>query len=492
MPELPAVRSKAQAFCRACQRSVRFFIYFSLLFFAPLYANATTPLDTGSEPSLPRLPAAPAVAKNLASHGQEIEVGASLELLHEEIKNIDFQRSAGDDLRTSKQEVQVQFFYRASENLSALIEVKGKAEQQAYSDGASPRSEKEVERGETWVGWQRLFDGNASIKIGRQNFVEPRRWWWDDDLDALRFDYGYGPWQLTLGVAEALGRKSSRRNFIDPEDEDLVRFLGHANWSLASGLHFSAFYLRQRDDSPRPPLDSLVEDARLDESDADLRWIGLRATGDIGLQTGGMFAYWLDTAVVSGNETVFGYRSQTGGMSRVAAHRQQQVRGHAVDLGLSWKPAAPSVPTLALSHARGSGDKNLDDDTDRAFRQTGLHDPTQEFRYYGELLRPELSNLSITTASLGFVVRGDSRLTLGYHRFRQVHPAGLLRGARIESQPTGQDKDIGREISLLAEFREWEHLKVALAAATFRAGKAFGAAAGERANSIFLELTYDF
>ena len=149
-------------------------------------------------------------------------------------------------------------------------------------------------------------------------------------------------------------------------------------------------------------------------------------------------------------------------------------------------------PTLAVNHARGSGDKDLNDDSDHAFRQTGLQDPTQEFRYYGELLRPELSNLSITTATIGFGVTAESRLTLGYHHFRQVYPAAFLRDARITLRPTGQDHDIGREISLLVEMREWEDLKVVLAAATFRAGNAFGAAAGERANSLFLELTYEF
>lgn len=420
------------------------------------------------------------------------EFGGSLELVREEIQNAAFGQRPGGDVRTSKQEIQLQLSYRANERLSALGEIKFQAEQQAYADETLRRSEKEVERGESWLYWQRLFDSDAAIKIGRQNFAEPRKWWWDDDLDALRFDYTRGSWHLMLGVAEALARKSSREHFIDPEEEDVLRVLGHADWKLSSSLQFSAFYLRQRDHSTRPSLDGLVKTARADDSDADLRWIGLRAAGDIDLSPGGALTYWLDTAAVAGDETVFEHQTETAGMSRVTSRQQQRVRGHAVDLGLIWNPSVARKPTMAVSHARGSGDKNLNDDTDRSFRQTGLQDPTQEFRYYGELLRPELSNLSITTATIGFGVTARSRLTLGYHRFRQVDPATFLRDARIDLRPTGRDNDIGREISLLVEVREWENFKVVLAAATFQAGNAFGAAAGERANSLFLEFTYEF
>ena len=275
-------------------------------------------------------------AADLEASGGPLEFEGSLELVHEKMQNAAFGQRPGDDVRTSKQEIQLQLSYRANERLSALGEIKFQAEQQAYADETPRRSEKEVERGEFWLYWQRLFDSDAAIKIGRQNFAEPRQWWWDDDLDALRFDYTRDSWHLTFGVAEAFTRKSSLEKFIDPQDDDVLRLLAHADWKLSSSVQFSAFYLRQRDHSPRPSLDSLVETARADESDADLRWIGLRCAGDIGLSSGGTLKYWLDTAVVSGDEAVFEFRNEVAGMSRVSSRRQQRVRGHAVDLGLTW------------------------------------------------------------------------------------------------------------------------------------------------------------
>lgn len=464
--------------------------------FSVVGANAATPITKHSQiRSAPAMTAGfpatlGAYEEDLAPPIGQLEFSGSLELVRESFKNMALGQRQGDDVRTLKQEIQLQLLYHFSEGLSAFAEIKGLAEQELATAVPQRRAEKEVERGEAWLYWQGLLDGHGAVKIGRQNFAEPRRWWWDADFDALRFDYARDSWGLSLGVAEAVTRKSSRERFIDPQDEDVLRWLGHANWKLAPQLHLSGFYLRQRDASPSS-LHSLVETARRDEHDANLRWIGLRAAGEFDF-SGGALSYWVDVATVTGNETTFEYALSEGGMSRVVSASQQRVRGHATDMGVVWKLATPLMPTWSLMHARGSGDKNLGGDIDRSFRQTGLQDPTQEFRFYGELLRPELSNLAITSALFGFAVTHNSRLTLGYHRFRQVQPAAYLRDARLALAPTGENKDIGQEVSLLAEIRGWENLKLVLAAATFRAGEAFGAAAGKRAKSLFVEFTLEF
>lgn len=47
-------------------------------------------------------------------------------------------------------------------------------------------------------------------------------------------------------------------------------------------------------------------------------------------------------------------------------------------------------------------------------------------------------------------------------------------------------------MSLVVEFRKWENLEIDLAGATFKSGNAFGTVAGKRANSVFVQLTYEF
>ena len=463
-----------------------------LLLCAPLFADVDAPETRTPETALTQARILPPLYAREERTPDGIEFEIQLELTYEKRKHIFLQQRVGDDFQDFKQELQFQLYYRENQHLSAFGEIKLNAEQLSYADETARRSDRLGERGELWLSWERLFNSDAAIKIGRQNFIEPRRWWWDSDLDSIRFDYTRDSWQIYIAVAETVTRQTTREKFIDPHEDDVLRWLGNANWKLAPSLRFAAFYFRQRDHSAQPALNTLVETARADESDASLTWLGLRAAGEIGLHSGERLTYWLDGAAVTGEETVFDYVNEPAGMSRIAARRSQRVRGHAVDVGLHWFPLTKHWPILALSHARGSGDKNRNDDTDHAFRQTGLQDADQEFRYYGELLRPELSNLSITTALVGFHLPGATRLTLGYHWFRQVYPSPFLRGARIELLPAGEATDIGRELSLLVDIRKWENLKVVLAAATFKAGNAYGPATGERVTSFFVQFAYEF
>ncbi len=147
---------------------------------------------------------------------------------------------------------------------------------------------------------------------------------------------------------------------------------------------------------------------------------------------------------------------------------------------------------MSLRYAEGSGDRDPDDGTDRNYRETGLRDTDDEFRLYGELLRPELSNLRIGTVALGFEPAAGARVTLGYHRFRQVHALDELGESRIELDPSGDSPDIGDELSVVVQHETRGGLELELAAGIFRAGDAFGTAAGERAHSLFGQLTYGF
>lgn len=415
-----------------------------------------------------------------------------IELLTHRLRNIAVGQQPGDDQRISEHELQLQLRYRSGQRVSGLGEIKFIDEQKVYDDARPNESGSEVERGETWVHFARVFGDDVALRIGRQNVAEPRRWWWDDDLDAIQFYYKRDPIRLSVGIGEELARESSEDKFIDPDQDDVRRLFGQASWRLADGLVLDAFYLDQRDRSPHHTVGSVIDTTREDETDADLRWAGVRASGDFALASGAVVSYWVDAARVSGDEVVFDFEDDAPGRSLVDSARRRKVRGKALDVGLIWAPALRGKPTLGLGYARGSGDRNPDDGTDAAFRQTGLHDQDEEFRIYGELLRPELSNLSIRTVAVGFALRGRTRLSLGHHRFHQVERAPFLRSTRLETDPTGLDVDIGSENRVLLEIREWKNIEIDFAVAEFKAGRAFGADAGTRAHAVFGEFTYKF
>lgn len=407
------------------------------------------------------------------------------------LKNIALAERPQDDVQLSEQELQFGLSYQR-ERFLAFGEIKLVGDQAVFADDTPNMSETALERGEMWLLFKQVFDSNFSVQIGRQNFMEPRLWWWDQDLDAARFYYTRAPWRLYVGVAEELWPVSTNQDFIDPKEQNVKRLLAFANWISSEKLALDGFFLTQRDESDTPAVDSVIENVQIDEADANLTWAGLRATGAFSLSRGGKLRYRVDTGVVTGNETLVVLEDATPGSSSVTGTQKRNVRGWALDLGATWTLPLRGNPTLELIYAYGSGDDNPNDGTDSAFRQTGLQDQDEEFRDYGVVLRPELSNLRIATLALGLPVYSGTRLTLGYHYFRQVDAAPFLRDTGIDVQPTGASKDIGNEFSLVVQLRKWEDLQMDIIAGSFKAGSAFGAGAGERTNRLFFKLIYEF
>ena len=113
------------------------------------------------------------------------------------------------------------------------------------------------------------------------------------------------------------------------------------------------------------------------------------------------------------------------------------------------------------------------------------------FRIYGEVVRPNVSNLHIFTGSLGYRILRSSTVELVYHFYRQAVPAPFLHEAKIPD-PTGRSSTIGHEWDLVLALEEWTPLEVELIGATFLAGRAYGANSGSLAEGVFVKATYSF
>ena len=407
-------------------------------------------------------------------------------------KNFALDTPNKDDLFQFDQELQLRSFFRFTDWISALVEVKVFGEHQLYTGGGARRSEVDLERGETWVRVDELFGRDLSLKIGRQNFDEPRKWWWDDDLDAISLRYRHDSWQFEFAVAQDFLPVSLLDNFVEPENEDVTRVLAHANWLYFNNHGIDLFFLYQDDRSPTPSVGASVPANQADASDAKLGWGGLRFSGNETAGQFGEFSYWADFAGVVGNETLLDFSDTTDNKKFVTSRRNQRVRGWALDVGGRLQTELPARPMFILGYARGSGDTNLENDTDRAFQQTGLQSNDEEFRTYGELLRPELSNLQIPVVAVQFPLFSRSHVEFAYRHFRQIHAAPFVRDGRIETDPDGINKQIGDEWMIYALLKQWENIEVELVGAAFRAGSAYGPVSGQMAYSLFAQVTWEF
>jgi hypothetical protein len=394
-------------------------------------------------------------------------------------KNFALDRRNRDDLLRFDQEFQLRWSYRYNDWMSFLLEGKLIGEHQLSTGGGGRRSEFEPERGETWVRFDQLFGRDLTLKIGRQNFEEPRRWWWDDDLDAVGLRYRRDSWSFDLGAGRELPRKSLRENYSDPEHEGVFRALARANWRFFNNHGLDLFFLHHHDTSPTPSVGAVVKADRVDDSDARLWWGGIRASGREPAATYGELSYWADAATVFGKETYLDLDNLSGNREVVTARDKRYVRGWALDVGVRWASQFPGEPLFTLGYAIGSGDKNPEQGSDRSFRQTGLQSTDEEFRIYGELLQPELSNLSIPVVAVQFPILSKSYIEFAYRHFRQVHAAPFVRDGRIKADPIGIKKNIGQEWMLYALVRQWKNVEIELVGAAFRSGNAYGALSGK-------------
>jgi hypothetical protein len=406
-------------------------------------------------------------------------------------KNFALDSPDRDDLFRFDQEFQLRWSYRYNDWISFLIEGKVLGEHQIYKGGGGRGSTVDPERGETWARFDQLFGRDLSLKIGRQNFEEPRRWWWMTTWTPAPYAT-----EATRGSSNSASARNCRGNpcwRISPTLKTKASYaLARANWRYFKGHGLDFFHLYHHDNSKTQPVGALVRRNREDPSDARLWWGGVRATGSEPIGQYGELSYWADVAVVSGREKLLELADTASKYELVTSRTNRRVQGWAIDLGLRWDSPLPGQPMFTLGYAVGSGDRSPERGSDRAFRQTGLQSDDEEFRTYGEILRPELSNLSIPVLAVRFPIFSKSYVEFAYRHFRQVHAAPFLRDARIEAEPNGINQNIGQEWMLYSLIKQWKKIEIELVGAAFKAGQAYGALSGRMAYSLFTKVTYEF
>ena len=277
-----------------------------------------------------------------------LTIGGELSTELDYRREVDLEDEAEDDLLRLEQRLEVELFYPLTSKVDLFLEGKVRYRADLYAEDGEREVVRGVDRGETWLLWHHLFNTPISLQVGRQSFEETREWWWDADLDALRLLYDQGLWQAELGIAQEVATATSEDNRIDAEEDDLFRLLGQASWEWAPKHELAGFFLYQHDHSKRQREGELVESDRRDPTDADLTWFGLRAIGRLKTKGLGEWDYWLDIAGVVGHEVVVGFDRTDDGRRVVDESEgiEQDVRGWALDLGVSWEAPLPWRPHL--------------------------------------------------------------------------------------------------------------------------------------------------
>ena len=112
------------------------------------------------------------------------------------------------------------------------------------------------------------------------------------------------------------------------------------------------------------------------------------------------------------------------------------------------------------------------------------------FRYYGELVDPELANLHIGTLGIGYRFNDTSSLDLVGHYYLQDEPARKLVDSDLDEKANGVDREIGWELDAILGWRPLPAWDFELVYGWFRPGKAFEGASDASLGKVQVRFRY--
>lgn len=371
-----------------------------------------------------------------------------------------------------------------------------------------------VSNGKSFLEWRQSyfqFDNVGGqpvhVKAGRQRIKESYGNWWNQNFDAL--EAGYTSTVFT-GFGFAGQNLSSYRTGADnrfrQNDKDIANVGLQGSWQYFYEHFLEARLLFANDHSGVAPVGTVENDINRNDTDGNLVWGGLRASGKMKspLADADKTMYRLDLMAVGGRATT-DTTAPFGTSNRIVTGvNTADVRGYGLDAAVDV-PLSQGMPILHFGYAFGSGDNNTADGTDHAFRQPSLAGNfsrigalSESSDVYGTVLRPDLSNIHIFAAGATMPVLKASDVGAVYRYYLLDKPVTSLPSSGVANVLNGNDRDLGQGVDLLFNMdlsKEYDlntgmarNLSLRSSLGFFRAGDAYGTGEGDVATRGLVEL----
>ncbi|HKB15427.1 MAG TPA: alginate export family protein [Planctomycetota bacterium] len=382
----------------------------------------------------------------------------------------DLDSSKADTQRTETLRVRLEATVRPSDRVFVVAGVEQEREW-VTELGDADETRRRTNLKETFVFVRDLPARGLDLEAGRIHLKDDRQWLYDRDLDGVRLSYDRPQWHAETSLTTVwFGGRATRTRFVPrppgiptkqiaetsgERDEEATNVTATLTREFPERDEVSGFFVGRFD--------------RGREDDSPL-FVGIQAR----LKSVEDLEAWADVAGVWGTD------------------RDERIRGYGFDVGATLELPLPLKPSLTASYAFGSGGDDDPTDGDSNFRQTGFQDNVDRwsgitsFNYYGEVLDPELSNLSVATAGLGFRLGRRTSLDLVAHRYTQPRPAPFLRDMNPDgdllpvsqrvADPDGVHHEIGWEGDAILGWREIRNLDVEVVYGRFEPGEALSLA----------------
>jgi alginate production protein len=274
------------------------------------------------------------------------------------------------------------------------------------------------------------------FSVGRKNYEDERHWLYDTSMDIVSAGFRRG----RLRADATVGREVYKDLDFAP-----------AKREVKDRIDTYMLYGDYRFENMRVGAYTIIRDDR-SRREGRSRLMGVRAVGFPADQ----LSYWADVAMLRGTD-----------------ESSRKLEGYGFDVGFTYRfTSVPYIPNVTLSYAFGTGDGNPNDQKNREFRQTGLHTNeirmggVPKFKIYGEAFDPDLSNIKIFTAGVGFQPAPNVSVELVYHRYRLHRISDQFRASALTAEINQIDglfsKDMGEGLDVVIGFRRLFGLRLGL------------------------------
>lgn len=356
--------------------------------------------------------------------------GAQLELEYKLERNLDLDSARDEDLSLLEPAINVAFSFDPGRHFQAFINMKLGGEF-IFEDGSTQRDRAVFEIEQAYLFLKDLLEDRFSFQLGRQQFDDERQWLYDAELDGARAFIAHEGFIAQLSVSR--GGLVNRDLINKDAGARTNNYIAYLTYHFNEDTNVAGYFV-MRDDTT-------------EENNSPI-FLGIHSDGEVT----DTWDYWLELAYVTGEEG------------------RDNISGFGFDVGSVYAFDLAPEPSFTLGYAFGSEE----------FRQTGLQGNEGDFNgvfdflYYGELLDPELSNLSIITGDIGINPTEVTSIDLVYHYYFQTKASDEIRDAAIEAEPDGRNKSLGSEIDLILGYEQLEEkIAVGISFSYFIPGSAF-------------------
>lgn len=293
---------------------------------------------------------------------------------------------------------------------------------------------------------ERLYlqlDPSKSLRVraGRFGIDDPMETIIDEDLDGVQLSFSSGSIEIEVS--------HTREDWFEASTVGRLDEISNTMGSVQLSPNKDSLWM--------PYILIRSAEAFNDIRPSETTWMGVQGLIE---PTNSAFRYWVHGSVQDGEET--------------RPDETIELGGYMVDLGINATIGGPLDPTLTVAIARATGGAR-----DNRFRQSGLQsndfalNGKNSFRYLGEVVDPELTNIQIITLGVGVDLSKDWSADFAAHHYQQMEAQNAFRGSDIEYNPLGVNDELGFGADLIVAYQPNKRLDIKGTAGAFAPGDAF-------------------